>query len=364
MNKYPKIYIIILNYNNWVDTIECLESVLRNEYPNYQVIIVDNNSPNNSIEYLKAWAEGKLDLWVNPNNSLKNLSFPPLSKPIPYIFYTREEAENGGNLELEEKLKKEIPEGVSTNYPIVFIQNENNLGFAGGNNVGIKYALAKNDFDSIILLNNDTVIRRETILNLVEAKLKIGEKAIYGGRIFYYNDPDKIWYDGGNLNEWTGLCIHLNIGKLKSEIKDISQIKEINFITFCYVLIPRFILENIGLLDETYFMYVEDLDYSYKVWKAGYKLYRISNSEVWHKVNASHGEKEFSVFSAYWGFKNGLKFRKKIKGIKKITSLVFYLSTRPLILLKRLIKKPSIANQIIKSILKYAKKAIKEDKHG
>ena len=57
---FPKVAIIILNWNGWKDTIECLESVLRNDYPNYQIIVVDNNSPNNSMEYLKAWAEGFL----------------------------------------------------------------------------------------------------------------------------------------------------------------------------------------------------------------------------------------------------------------------------------------------------------------
>ncbi len=85
----PKVYIIILNYNGWADTIECLESVLRNDYPNYQVIVVDNNSPNNSMEYIKAWAEGKLDVWVNPNNPLRKLSSPPVSKSIPYVFIQR-----------------------------------------------------------------------------------------------------------------------------------------------------------------------------------------------------------------------------------------------------------------------------------
>jgi len=160
---YPKVYIILLNYNNWADTIECLESVLRNDYPNYQVIVVDNNSPNNSMEYLKAWAEGRIDVWVNPNNPLRNLSFPPVPKPIPYVYYTREEAEKCKNLDLEEKFKSDIPEGVTTKYPIVFIQSGNNLGFAGGNNVGIRYALIKNDFDSVILLNNDTVIKGEAI---------------------------------------------------------------------------------------------------------------------------------------------------------------------------------------------------------
>jgi GT2 family glycosyltransferase len=83
---YPKVYIIIINYNSWADTIECLESVLRNNYPNYQVIVIDNNSPNNSMEYLKAWAEGKLDVWVKPNHPLRYLSFPPVKKPIPYIY--------------------------------------------------------------------------------------------------------------------------------------------------------------------------------------------------------------------------------------------------------------------------------------
>ncbi len=96
-----KVYIIILNYNNWYDTIECLESVLRNDYPNYQVIVVDNNSQNNSVDYMKAWADGMLDICVDPKNPLRNLSFPPIPKPIPYIFYTKEEAEKGGNKDLE-----------------------------------------------------------------------------------------------------------------------------------------------------------------------------------------------------------------------------------------------------------------------
>jgi len=329
--KNPKSYIILLNYSGWQDTIECLESVLRNDYPNYQAIVIDNNSPNNSMEYLKAWADGRLDAWVSPKNPLRNLSFPPLKKPIPYVYYTREEAEKGGNPDLEEKLKEKIPEGITTKYPIVFIQTGDNLGFAGGNNVGIRYALAKDDFDSVILLNNDTVIKRDTISNLINARIKYGERAIYGGRIYYYSDPSKIWYDGGKFNEWIGRSVHINMGKSKNEIKGDLTIKEVNFITFCYVLIPKFILKNIGLLDESYFMYVEDLDYSYKVWKAGYKLYNISNAEVWHKAGASSGKEEVSEFSAYWMMRSRVKFiRSKLPFLKKITSIVFLIASRPL----------------------------------
>lgn len=236
VESVPKVYIILLNYNGWQDTIECLESVIKNDYPNYQVIVVDNNSPNNSMEHLKSWSEGKLDVWVNPHNPLGSLSFPPVQKPIPYVYYTREDAEKGGNLTLEENLKEKISENITTKYPIVFIQSGDNLGFAGGNNVGIRYALAKDDFDSVILLNNDTVIKKDTISNLVNARMKLNEKAIYGGRIYYYSESNKIWYDGGKFNEWTGSSNHINMGKLKSEIKEDYLIKEVNFITFCYVL--------------------------------------------------------------------------------------------------------------------------------
>ena len=308
----PKIYVVILNYNSWMDTVECLESVLRSDYPNYQVIVVDNNSSDNSLEYLKMWAEGKLNIFINNDNPLRNLSFPPLSKPIPYVCYTKEEAEKGGIPEKEAILKNEIPSDVTSKYPLIFIQSGRNLGFAGGNNIGIKYALSKKDFDSIILINNDTVIRKDTIKNTVSARLNYGEKAIYGVRIYYYKDPNKIWFDGGKFSMWTGRAFHLNHGKYKDEIYDLHFVKEVNFITFCYVLIPKYILENIGLLDDEYFMYVEDLDYSYRVWKSGYKLYCILNSEIWHKVGASSGG-EFSYFSAFHSMKNRVKFLLKNK---------------------------------------------------
>ena len=153
---WPKVTIIILNYNGWKDTIECLESVLRNDYPNYQVIVVDNGSPNNSIEYIKAWAEGRQEvLTPEPTHPLYHLSHPPVKKPIPYIYYTREEAEKGSDFELEEKLTKEwqkqrkffnnkelIP---TSPYPLIFIQtgenfrlSENNILFRKHNSEKVK----------------------------------------------------------------------------------------------------------------------------------------------------------------------------------------------------------------------------------
>jgi len=152
-----KVYIIILNYNGWKDTIECLESVLKNDYKNYQIIVVDNNSPNNSMDYIINWADGKQEVVYDENSQLKYLSQPFEPKPLDYVFYTKEEALSGGDREKEVKL----------NNPIIFIQAGENGGFAAGNNIGIKYALAKDDFEYVWLLNNDTVIKTNSLSNMV-----------------------------------------------------------------------------------------------------------------------------------------------------------------------------------------------------
>jgi len=153
LNK--KVYVILLNYNGWKDTIECLESVLKNDYNNYQIIVVDNDSPNNSMEYIVNWAEGKQEVLYDENAPLKYLSQPFEDKPLAYVYYTKEQALRGGDKEQEKKYKKT---------PMIFIQAGENGEFAAGKNIGMKYALAKDDFAYIWLLNNDTIILRERLL--------------------------------------------------------------------------------------------------------------------------------------------------------------------------------------------------------
>ena len=151
---WPKVAIIILNWNGWEDTIECLESVFRISYPNHKVIVVDNGSTDSSMEKIKNWADGKLEvLTPGPAHHLYHLSHPPVKKPIPYVYYTREEAEKGGNFTIEEKIT--LP------YPLILIQTDENLGFAGGNNVGIKYTLCNKNIDYLLLLNNDIVVDKK-----------------------------------------------------------------------------------------------------------------------------------------------------------------------------------------------------------
>ncbi len=358
MNDSRKILAIILNYNGWEDTIECLESILRSDYTNYQVIVVDNKSPNNSMEYIKAWAEGKQENF-SPKRShpLYHLSHPSIKKPIPYICYTREEAEKGGKIEIENAITNQWQEErernkdnlISTSiYPLIFIQSDENLGFAGGNNIGIKYAQKKNDLHDILLINNDTVVEKNTISELIRARNKLGENAIYGGRIFYYSEPTKIWYDGGHLNKFTGRAVHINSGKKNISI---TQPIQVNFITFCYVLIPANIVKKNGLLDESYFMYVEDLDYSYRVDKNNYKLYHVPSSQLWHKIGASNGG-EISEFSAYWYYKNSIKFiLNRFSNAEKIIPIFFIILKFPFLLLKWSFRNTRILKFMIKGYI-------------
>ena len=115
----PKVSIIILNWNGWKDTIECLESLYQISYPNYDVLVVDNGSEDESIEKIKEYAEGKAKV------ESKFFEYNPENKPIKIIEYTREDAEAGGGKE------KEIMD-LPSNRKLIIIKNEKNYGFAGG----------------------------------------------------------------------------------------------------------------------------------------------------------------------------------------------------------------------------------------
>jgi len=307
-----KVYIIILNYNGWQDTIECLETVLRNDYPNYQVIVVDNNSPNNSMEYIKAWADSKLDIWVKPNHPLKHLSYPPIKKPVPYVFYYKEEAEKGGNPELENKIKDKIPEDITTKEPLILIQSGENRGFSAGNNIGIRYALKKDDFEYIWLLNNDTVIKSDTLSELIKCIENKNELyGMFGTALLYYDKPDLVQALGGKFNKFfaTGKHIFANQNFNKIFPKEL----EFDYIIGASLLLKKDFLKKVGLLSEDYFIYYEEIDLAFRAKKKNYKMFICKNSIVYHKesVTIKEREKNISAFSDYYRIKNRIKLTKK-----------------------------------------------------
>jgi len=287
--KWPKVAIIILNWNGWKDTIKCLESVFRNTYPNYQVIVVDNGSADGSIEKIKAWAEGKQNILTSePSHPLYHLSHPPVKKPISYIYYIREEAEKGGNFELEEKVTRKWQEQKKPNskelnptssYPLIFIQTGENLGFAGGNNVGIRYSLARKS-DYILFLNNDTVVSSDFLKPLVEVGMEKVSVGMIGPKIYYYNYTDAIHSAGGKINLWHGQAYH--IGLLEKDTGQYNKNCSVDFLTGCALLVNKKVCDVVGLFDEKYFLYFEDVDWCLRTKLSGKQLIYVPSSHVWH----------------------------------------------------------------------------------
>ena len=294
-----KVYIIVLNYNGWKDTIECLESILKNNYKNYQIIVVDNDSPNNSIEYMIKWAKGKQEVIYDKYSQLKYLSQPFEKKPLDYLFYTKEEALIGGDKEKEQKLEN----------PVIFIQAGRNDGFSAGNNVGIKYALKKNDFSYVWLLNNDTVIEKDSLSKLIKYAMK-NDVGICGSTLMYYHNPKHIQSYGGKINKFFGTS---------KQILDYNAIdKDLDYVIGASFLISKNVLTKLGLLPEEYFLYYEDTDYCFNARTNGFKLGIEPKSVVYHKEGSSTGGSsdgnKKSTYSDLLNIKNRIIFHKKYLG--------------------------------------------------
>jgi GT2 family glycosyltransferase len=291
-----KTYIILLNYNAWKDTIECLESILKSDYTNYQVIVVDNDSPNNSMKYIIDWVEGKQEVIYDEGSKLKHLSQPFEKKPIDYIYYTKDKAINGGDKVKETKYKN----------PIIFIQAGENKGFAAGNNIGIKYALAKNDFEYVWLLNNDTVIEINT-LSLLVSYASNNNLGISGSSLMYYDSPKKIQAYGGSINKFFGTGKHI----LNQD--DINQ--KLDYVVGASFLIDKEVIAKIGLMPEEYFLYYEETDYCFNAKNNGFELGIDIDSIVYHKEGTSTGGSSNgnikSEFSDLLSIENRVKFHRK-----------------------------------------------------
>jgi hypothetical protein len=312
------VYIILLNYNGWRDTIECLESLLRMDYPNYRLVMVDNGSRDGSPEYLQAWATGHLNVWVNPVYPLRYLSHPPVEKPLPFSVYHQNDlfkethfspAENAGNAQTP-----------SNRRPLIFIRAEENLGFTGGNNLGLQFALA-HSADYVLLLNNDTVATPSFLSALMECAKTLPEAAIIGGNIFYYDTPNRVWAaGGGKLYKFTGLSKHYNPGDRHLETQ--SPYRKLDYITGCLMLIKREILEITGLFDDHYFLYYEESDLCYRAREKGFQCVYTAEAHIYHKVSST--VQPVGVTGTYYMTRNRHYFiQKHFRGVHKISALLF-----------------------------------------
>lgn len=240
----PKVFIIVLNWNGYRDTIECIESLKKVTYPNYEIILIDNGSTDNS----------------------------------------------------EGTLRKEFPD-------LELIQTGENLGYAGGNNVGIKYAIERGT-DYILLLNNDTVVDPDFLIELVKVAESDKSIGILSSKIYFYDKPDTIWYAGAIFNLKSGKSKH--IGYNKKDTVEYDKVQETDRACGCSMMASRRVCETVGLMSPEYFCYGEEVDWSLRIRNAGYRVIFVPGSKVWHKVSASTGGRGKSYY-IYYSVRNHLR---------------------------------------------------------
>jgi GT2 family glycosyltransferase len=289
----PSVSIIVLNWNGWSDTVECLESIYHINYSNYQVIVVDNNSSDDSVQKIIDYAKGKRKVKSN------FFKYDPNDKPIEIIQY------NGKNTEIAKfsNHKKQL----------IIIENKKNYGFAKGNNIGIRYALKNLNPDYILLLNNDTVVDKDFLKKLIQDGEKDNKVGILGPKMYYYDNPDVIWCIGGKI-DWK-LARGLHVGINETDIGQYDEKMNFDYINGSAILIKRKVLEEIGLLDEKFFLYFEETDLALRTSKKEYTNTYIPNAKIWHKVSKSGGgiKKEIGLY--YITRNRWIFMRKWAKGI-------------------------------------------------
>lgn len=200
---------------------------------------------------------------------------------------------------------------LTTQHPwIVFVRSEKNLGFAGGNNLGIRYATG----DYFFFINNDTELREDIITPLATGLKENPQIGILGPEIRYFDQPDVIQYTGfTEMNRVTGR------NKCLTEPESVQGLVETSFPHGAAMMIPRRVVEEVGMMPEHFFLYYEEHDWAEMIRRAGYQIAVLRDVRIYHKESMSVGK--ISDLKMYFMTRNRLLFmRRNYRG----GSLIFF----------------------------------------
>ncbi len=267
-------YIVLVNWNGWKDTLECLESLFRLEGADHRVVVCDNGSEDGSLDRIRAWAAGRQEAPPAPAE-MAGHSRPPCAKPVACQSLTREQAEQG----------REVAEA-----PLILIDCGANLGFAGGNNVGLRYALRQPDMAWAWLLNNDTVADRHALRALLDKARATPGAGIIGSTVVYYHRPQRVQaFGGARYFHCIGLSMH--IGRLRNRLRPVHERRiesQMDYVLGASMFVSRAFVEAVGPMSEDYFLYYEELDWALRA-RGRFTLAYAQHSRVYHKAGATIG---------------------------------------------------------------------------
>lgn len=223
----PLVSIVVVNWNGKQITLDCLKSLQAIEYPRVQVIVVDNNSQDGSADAIRS-------------------SFPD----------------------------------------VTVMPMDDNLRFAGGNNAGIARALSEGS-EYVLLLNNDTLVDAGFVGPMVERMRSEASCGAVAPKIYYADDPNRIWFAGGLISFWNGTMRHIGIRETDAGQYNIPR--TIDYASGCCILTSRDVIQEVGMLDESYFIYGEDADWCMRVRGAGHTIFYEPQARIWHRLSVSSG---------------------------------------------------------------------------
>jgi GT2 family glycosyltransferase len=313
LNILPNVAIIIINWDGWKDTLECLESLYQITYPNYTVIIVDNGSIDDSLGKIRSYCAGNI-----PINSAF-VEYESKTKPIKLFEYSRTETET-------EKRRIEEIQNLPADKKIVLIKNEKNYGFAEGNNIGIRFALTKFNPGYILLLNNDTVVEKHFLDHLVK-KAQCNEKIGFCGPKVYYYDFDGrnnvINFAGGRINMLLAISSH--IGEDTVDKGQYDRSSSVDWVEGSCMLVRAQAIKDIGTMDAEYFAYWEEVDWCLRGKKKGWLSWYVPEAKIWHKIGKS--TQKINHLRLYYSKRNRiLLMRKNAKNEHFLVFVVYFFS--------------------------------------
>lgn len=265
----PKVSVILVNWNNFTDTAECLESLKQASYPNLEVVVVDNGSEGDDSRLIR---------------------------------------ERFGD-------------------HAYVIENDKNYGFAEGCNIGIRDALTRGAY-YVVLLNNDTIVAPDFLNDLVSLAESDETVGIAGGKIYCYEDPRIVWSAGGFINYWTGRTPIRGRGAV-----DHGQFEEtlaVDWVCGTFMFISSRVLQTVGMLDKRFFFSWEDADLCVRANRRGFKVLFVPQSKIWHKGFAPGKKQRLTGPPVYHAVRGHLIFvEKHFNKLQRISSALYFIVSLP-----------------------------------
>ena len=242
MTSQPLVISVILNTSRRDDTLECLASLQQNSYPNHRIIVLDNNSTDGSVM----------------------------------------------------SIREEYPD-------VQIVGLEENLGYAGNNNVGIELAMEQGA-DWVFVLNEDIILDGECLAKLIEVGESDPQIGVLGPLVYHHDEPEVIQSAGGMLGKYWE-SIHL--GKNESDQGQFHLPHPVEWISGCAILVRRAAIEKAGMLDKDFFIYWEETEWCIRIGRAGWRIVHVPQARIWHKGVKRNYQPSPSF--TYYGTRNHLR---------------------------------------------------------